>query len=158
MCACVCVYAAAHILSPVQIKPRPTIRSDDKQEDGGARSPDGRLEGRRGTRGRERRPPVCMITNPAVAGRHYRSAPWPSHKRRGFDIYTKLTRLRPYLPEQAQVCSHKMESELSAPVESRFIILLFQLLLIFSVVVLIRLLQGSRYIYFQVYILFIRRV
>lgn len=42
MCVCVC---AVRILSPVQIKPLPTIRSDDKQEDGGARSQDGRLEG-----------------------------------------------------------------------------------------------------------------
>ncbi|KAL7370724.1 hypothetical protein ABVT39_009269, partial [Epinephelus coioides] len=43
----------AHILSPVQIKPLPTIRSDDKQEDGSAQSPDGRLEGRHGATGVE---------------------------------------------------------------------------------------------------------
>ncbi len=103
VCACMCVYAAAHILSPVQIKPLPTIRSNDKQEDGSARSPDGRLEGRRGTRGSRATTPVCMITNPTVAGRHYRSAPWPSHKRWRFDIYTKLTCLRPYLLKRAQV-------------------------------------------------------
>lgn len=37
---CVSVCEALHFLSPVQIKPLPTIRSDDKQEDGAARSPD----------------------------------------------------------------------------------------------------------------------
>lgn len=53
MCVCVCVFAVAHILSPVQIKPLPTISSDDKQEDGGAWSPDGRLEGPPWHKGRD---------------------------------------------------------------------------------------------------------
>lgn len=111
---CLRVYAVVHILSPVQIKPLPMIRSNDKQEDGGAQSPDRRLEGpswHKVVGGWVERlsatTPVCTITNPAVAGRHYRSAPWPSHKHQRFDIYTRLTCLRPYLLKRAQSLSSR---------------------------------------------------
>lgn len=118
---CESVYVAAHFLSPVQIKPLPTIRCDDKQEDGGARSPDGRLEGLRGTRGGSRAAtPVCTITNPG------RRRPPLSLQR--FDIYTKLTCLGPVSGKASFRSDHildRMKTELSAPVESMFIMLLF---------------------------------
>lgn len=53
MCACMRVYSVTHILSPEQIKPLPTIRPNDKREEGSTWSPDGRLRDCLGTRGVE---------------------------------------------------------------------------------------------------------
>lgn len=57
VCACMRVYSVTHILSPEQIKPLPTIRPNDKREEGSTWSPDGRLCDCLGTRGVETNDP-----------------------------------------------------------------------------------------------------